>query len=242
MGLFSGVKKILGGASKVVSGIGFGNILDFGANIGGTLLTNSANKDMARDATAASKEMMQNRHTWEVADLKRAGLNPLLSANSGGPIGTAAQARSADFGDMGMSSARASKRQQEELKMLEIQKAGQIKQNELTDTQKEESRLRQLSIVQGIERGKHETDRAKYEADSALSKALQDNVEAYKQQKIYKDVYLNPLLQDVMPYIDRFGGSALEVLKAGANVLKYIKGGAKIDVLDKSTGKTINKR
>lgn len=29
------------------------------------------------------KEVMQNRHQWEVADMRKAGLNPILSATGG---------------------------------------------------------------------------------------------------------------------------------------------------------------
>lgn len=47
---------------------------------------NSLNRDMFNQQMAYNKEVMQNRHQWEVQDLKAAGLNPLLSTTS--PTGT----------------------------------------------------------------------------------------------------------------------------------------------------------
>lgn len=51
-----------------------------------TSSANSAQSAMMRDQMAFNREVMQNRHQWEVEDLKKAGLNPLLSTTS--PTGT----------------------------------------------------------------------------------------------------------------------------------------------------------
>lgn len=49
-----------------------------------------------------TREQMQNRHQWEVDDLRRAGLNPALSATGGGsPIGGSPTASSPGFGNPG---------------------------------------------------------------------------------------------------------------------------------------------
>lgn len=70
------------------------------------------------------KETLQNQHQWEVADLKKAGLNPVLSANSG--AGAAAGSMAPQVGEMsqmaeGASSALAAVRQKQELKLLKEQ-------------------------------------------------------------------------------------------------------------------------
>lgn len=45
-----------------------------------------AQQAMMREQMAFNREVMQNRHQWEVGDLKAAGLNPLMSVTS--PTGT----------------------------------------------------------------------------------------------------------------------------------------------------------
>ncbi len=52
----------------------------------GTASANALQQSMFNKQMAFNREVMQNRHQWEVADLKKAGLNPLLSATS--PTGT----------------------------------------------------------------------------------------------------------------------------------------------------------
>lgn len=55
----------------------------FGDVIGGLMGDSSARK-AANRATAANREAAQNAHQWEVADLRKAGLNPILSGTGGG--------------------------------------------------------------------------------------------------------------------------------------------------------------
>lgn len=52
----------------------------------GASSANSLQRETLDKQMAFNREVMQNRHQWEVEDLKKAGLNPLLSATS--PTGT----------------------------------------------------------------------------------------------------------------------------------------------------------
>ena len=49
----------------------------------GTSSANSLQQSLFNQQIAFNKQVMQNRHQWEVEDLKKAGLNPLLSATTG---------------------------------------------------------------------------------------------------------------------------------------------------------------
>ena len=99
MGLFSSIGKAIKSVTKpvssLISGSGIGDLMDFGSGALGLyndLTGNSAKQQMelmryqTRLQNESWKYQMSNRHQLEVGDLRNAGLNPILSANSGGAI------------------------------------------------------------------------------------------------------------------------------------------------------------
>lgn len=85
--------SFLGSAASAVAGV-IGSVV-------GARMQNSAQSDLMRQSYEYSKESLQNRHQWEVEDLKKAGLNPILSAtnSSGGTISVGTgQAAGPDLG------------------------------------------------------------------------------------------------------------------------------------------------
>ena len=58
------------------------------ASAAGGLLSTAGSVWAAREAWKHQKEAMQNAHQWEVADLRKAGLNPILSATGGSGAST----------------------------------------------------------------------------------------------------------------------------------------------------------
>lgn len=117
MGLFSSIGKAIKSVTKPVSsfisGSGIGDLMGFGSDALGfynDLTGNSAKMQkelMAYQAQLQNeswKYQMSNRHQLEVGDLRNAGLNPILSANSAGgiaagiPNGALADSDSARYG------------------------------------------------------------------------------------------------------------------------------------------------
>lgn len=71
-----------------MSGIGAaigGALAQTGNAVGGTLYTAKQQKKAATKAYKRSKKMYKNRYKWQMADMRRSGLNPILAYQTGAP-------------------------------------------------------------------------------------------------------------------------------------------------------------
>lgn len=92
----------------------------------GQALANRASRQSQQEAIDAQKHFYKNRYRWQMADMARAGLNPILSYQQGAPggpgVGTFSGAPTSPLGGQIVSSAKAGAKLKGELAVLSNQK------------------------------------------------------------------------------------------------------------------------
>lgn len=216
-----------------------------GANLGGGLAasigqgnTNAQNWEIASQQMAFQREMSNTAHAREVADLKKAGLNPILSANSGAstPSGASTTMSNPDTPiQQGVQNAVQSA----------LAAKAQINQDKQVDNQLKNDQLNRNLTAAQIQNASNSARRSAAEAEQA--EMDRDATKAAQPAKMKIAPYL--------PWIDlgKEGLGAVHdaadlYLKAkGVNILKqgkmpgYLEN-SKDGIINKNTGEIYNKR
>jgi len=94
--------------------------------LAGQALANRASRQSQQEAIDAQKHFYKNRYKWQMADMRRAGLNPILAYQQGAPggpgIGTFQGAPTSNLGETVVSTAKAGSKLKSELAILANQK------------------------------------------------------------------------------------------------------------------------
>lgn len=184
----------------------------------GTASANALQQSIFNRQMSFNREVMQNRHQWEVEDLKKAGLNPLLSATS--PTGTlsapgAPAAAKANYAQ----SAQA-------LASLAIQN----KQAEAQLASSEAAKLNAESLKRKTDfetRDQFEFAKSSWQSDFNIRKAVADSsiATASEQQKLIKAQTQYQKIQNIyLPYLNELAldsgqqAMALAVMKTDAEI------------------------
>ena len=91
------VKSVAGGAGSAAGGAFGGPLGAILGGVGGSALSGLFGMGQSADMMEFQKEVLKSKHQWEVSDLKKAGLNPILSAKFGSGGASGAMAPMPDF-------------------------------------------------------------------------------------------------------------------------------------------------
>lgn len=146
-----------------------------GATWFGNKQQNEANSAQAKRQMKFQERMSNTAHQREVADLKKAGLNPLLSINSGASSPAGAQAQMVNELESGVSSALATSRLRQELKNMDATKG-------LTEAQETVAAVQQQTLASQRDKNIAEKDNTR-----AMTKILESQgVERSAEAELYK--------------------------------------------------------
>lgn len=148
-----------------------------GLGLIGGIMQNTANKKAATREMEFQREMSNTAHQREVADLRAAGLNPVLSANGGASTPSGASYQAENVIEPAVSSAMAARRLKEDIKNSEQQREVMQTQDGLNVagqvTQASQDKLNKALTIKALEDAKLSSNNARTSAANArLTEAM----------------------------------------------------------------------
>jgi len=151
-----------------------------GMNYYGQMQTNAANAKQAQAQMDFQNEQTSTAYQRGTADMKAAGLNPMLAYSQGGAqSGGGAQATMGNELGQGANSALSAAMTQQQLKTMELQNVQQQADTKRTNAETDYTNARRLDVLEGI--GTHPVNRANTEARTQREKtAWQFDTESFE--------------------------------------------------------------
>ncbi|AYQ58817.1 DNA pilot protein [Termite gut associated microvirus 1] len=184
----------------------------------------------AREQMAFQERMFRNRHTYEVEDLKRAGLNPILSAHSGGSTPSGAMVGGMEnVGESavrGFSAAQQASIAKDQLALNKSKLESEIAVNSATaQRQQSESALIKSQVDSGYYPSLVGLNNASAQERAAQIPLIESSVRLNGQRILESDARVQQLRKDISLIEERIRTErSLRALNAANTQLTYLRG------------------
>jgi len=128
-------------------------LIGMGSNLLGGIFQNNSNVASAREQMAFQRESMQNRYQWAYADMKKAGINPILASGINPSVGQGAMAHHENIGEAATRGAQSGSQTALAAKQLELMERKTNSEIDLNSAQASKLRNDALSTIKQMAPG-----------------------------------------------------------------------------------------